>query len=174
MKKVNAKMMTINGMKGIAVFGDGDLKSVTKAELREAMEEALRESETFRDENEMAQFIGDMMAKNQTSGLCPCCVHDNDYNDDDDDDDEYEDYEAYPWSDYDDDDDYNDARAPQPEPEKAYNNGSYEASYDNEEKIKDLKKEIEKLQNKVDEAKKKDASSRLKDIMKQVIDDLDI
>ena len=51
MKKVNAKVMSINGMKGIAVFGDGDLRNVTKSELREAMKEALTESETFRDEH---------------------------------------------------------------------------------------------------------------------------
>ena len=168
MKKVNAKIMTINGMKGIAVFGDGDLKSVTKSELREAMQEALRESETFRDENEMAQFIGDMMAEHQPPCSCPYC-------DNDDDDDEY-DYkcEGLAWPDEDDDDD-DDGMNSQPEPERSsYNNGSYEASYDKEERIKDLKKEIEKLQNKVDEARKKNASSRLKDIMKEVIDDLEI
>lgn len=166
MKKVNAKIMTINGMKGIAVFGDGDLKSVTKSELRKAMEEALRESETFRDENEMAQFIGDMMAEHQTPCSCPCC-------DDDYDDDEYDyECEGLAWSDESDDDDDD---TPQPEPDRSsYNNGSYEASYDKEERIKDLKKELERLENKVDEARKKNASSRLKDIMKEVIDDLEI
>lgn len=169
MKKVNAKIMTINGMRGVAVFGDGDLKNVTKAELREAMEAALAESETFRDENEMAQFIGDMMTEHQSSCCCPCC-------DDDYDDDEYDyECEGLAWSDESDDDDDDDSGMPQAEPERSsYNNGSYEASYDKEERIKDLKKELERLENKVDEAKKKNASSRLKDIMKEVIDDLEI